>query len=113
MQNDSKKTKAPEGLGHRRQPVRPSGQIFLFLLLVTLLAGCASQPARRYVIHDTVEDDYFIGGNTFSGQSAKVFTRPEADRVLQRLQREEACGYADVGPEAERPIKIEPITERP
>lgn len=80
----------------------------LAVACMELLSGCVSNHSL-YVIHDKVENDYWTGAEHKWGirDNAKTMAQNEAVRVLHRMHREEEGGYANVGPEQDRPIVIE------
>jgi hypothetical protein len=62
-----------------------------------------------YVIHDRVENDYWNGKTWGQLEDAKQMPRWAARKEIKAMRKREAGGYADVGPEEDRPIVAVPL----
>lgn len=69
----------------------------ILVIVFASLIGCASpQPDRYgYIIHDTVNDDYYAGQSWVEEEKAWVMTKRDAEGALKHLIKNESGGYAN------------------
>lgn len=79
-------------------------------VMIFLLCGCASNHNQKFILHDTVYDDYYHHGKWYVEKSkADQMTYSEANRWLTDFRLNERGEYANTGSK-NYPIKIEPTT---
>lgn len=77
------------------------------LAAATWFCGCSTNQEQKFVIHDTVHDDYRHAGKWASGKTnADQMTYREANRWLEDFRKNERGEYADTGAN-DYPVKIE------
>lgn len=83
----------------------------MLALALVALCGCASRQAenQKFVLHDTVYDDYFRHGQ-WAKTDPDLMTYSEAKRVLADFRIHERGEYADTG-SRDYPIRIEPARD--
>jgi hypothetical protein len=69
---------------------------------------------RHFVIHDIVEDDFWLGQEHKWGEhsSSKLLTEKEANKILLQMRKDEEGGYAD-DRDNPRPIQVEDFNNPP
>ena len=79
---------------------------------LTLSTGPAEQnfdQRRRYIIHDTVHDDYMGESSYTTKGNAKTYGYNEARKIVTRHRVNEEGEYADTGSNATYPLQIEQV----
>ena len=100
----------------RASVVRAAGVITAGLAL-TALCGCAGlsqldqgyDQRYRFVIHDTVHDDYMGEASYTTKGNAKTYSYGEAWRIVTRHRVNEEGEYADTGSNKDYPLQIEEV----
>jgi hypothetical protein len=79
---------------------------------LTLSTGPAEQnfdQRRRYIIHDTVHDDYLCESGYGIKGNAKTYGYNEARKIVTRHRVNEEGEYADTGSNKDYPLQIEEV----
>jgi hypothetical protein len=100
-----------------RASVVTMGRLIISCVALTALCGCAGLSqldqgyARRYrfIIHDTVHDDYMGEGSYTTKGNAKTYSYGEAWRIVTRHRVNEEGEYADTGSNKDYPLQIEQV----